>query len=150
MDRGGGWVLAQGVVFAMIAFGLWWGGDNDGPAGFVVLGAVIAASGAALAGDGVMRIRRDITALPAPVADAPLVTSGSFGLVRHPIYGGLVVVVLGLGIARSSLLGVAGAVLLALFFRLKSAREEAMLEAAYPGYPDYRRRVRRRLIPWLL
>ncbi len=78
-----------------------------------------------------------------------MLVSGSFGLVRHPIYGGLTVAALGLALARASISGVAAAVVLGVFFFLKSNREEVMLAEAYPAYGEYRGRVRRRMIPWL-
>jgi protein-S-isoprenylcysteine O-methyltransferase Ste14 len=37
---------------------------------------------------------------------------------------------------------------LLVFFDLKARREERWLEEAYPGYGDYRRRVRK-LVPFL-
>jgi protein-S-isoprenylcysteine O-methyltransferase Ste14 len=49
-------------------------------------------------------------------------------------------------------LSVVGGVLtaaLALFFALKSRHEEERLVDAYPGYADYRRRTRRRILPFL-
>ncbi len=103
-----------------------------------------------MAGDGVLRIRRHITALPAPAAGAPLVEDGSFGLVRHPIYGGLVVAALGIAAARASALGLVAAGALGGFFLLKSRFEERLLAAAYPEYDSYRARVTRSLIPWLV
>jgi len=36
------------------------------------------------------------------------------------------------------------------FFYAKSSFEERHLEEAYPGYADYRRRVRKRLVPGLV
>ena len=46
----------------------------------------------------------------------------------------------------SSVLGVILAVVLFIFFDRKSRREEAWLMEAYPGYADYRGRVKK-LIP---
>jgi protein-S-isoprenylcysteine O-methyltransferase Ste14 len=40
------------------------------------------------------------------------------------------------------------AAVIALFFRLKSMREEVWLEERFPGYATYRRRTRR-FIPWI-
>jgi protein-S-isoprenylcysteine O-methyltransferase Ste14 len=103
-----------------------------------------------LAGDGAYRIRRHLTALPAPRDGAPLVADGSYGLARHPIYGGLVLGAAGLALARASAAGGLAAGVLAVFFVLKSAHEERMLAAVHPAYAQYRSQVRRRLIPWVL
>jgi protein-S-isoprenylcysteine O-methyltransferase Ste14 len=148
--KGGWWVAAQLVMFLVVAAALVWGGSTGAHGGWVVAGITVAAAGVGLALDGVRRIRRHITALPAPVPGAPLIDSGSFALVRHPIYGGLAVAALGLAVARAAPLGIGAAVGLAWFFALKSSREEQMLEAVYPAYAEYKSRVTRKLIPWVL
>ncbi len=66
----------------------------------------------------------------------------------HPIYGGLILAALGWAIVQASFVAVGLAAALALFFRLKSTREERWLEGRYPGYPAYRARTRR-FIPWI-
>jgi protein-S-isoprenylcysteine O-methyltransferase Ste14 len=149
-DKGGWWVVGQGVMFTLVAATLWSAGSDDVAAGLLWGGILVAVAGLGLAGDGVLRLRKHITALPAPVAGAPLVEDGSYRLVRHPIYGGLVVVALGLSAARGSLLGGAAAVALGIFFLLKSRFEERLLASSYPAYETYRARVAHRLIPWVV
>jgi len=72
---------------------------------------------------------------------------------RGPFASGQVTVrrprsALGWGLVMASPMALAGAVLLGVFFDLKSRREEAWLVEQFGGYAAYRRR-RRRLIPWL-
>jgi protein-S-isoprenylcysteine O-methyltransferase Ste14 len=149
-NKGGWWVVGQGVMFGWAAVALWSAGSDDVAAGLLWGGILVAVTGLGLAGDGVLRIRRHITALPAPVAGAPLVEDGSYRMVRHPIYGGLVLAALGLSAARGSLLGVTAAVALGVFFFLKSRFEERLLATSYPAYEAYRERVAHRLIPWVI
>lgn len=62
---------------------------------------------------------------------------------RHPIYGGLLVAASGWAVSWTSpttLLLVGG---LAVFFRLKSAREERWLIERFPAYVAYRQRTHR-------
>jgi len=66
-------------------------------------------------------------------------------MVRHPIYGGIVIASLGWGLATASVAAVVGALVILAFFRLKSAREEAWLAERYAGYDAYRGRTRRML-----
>ena len=87
---------------------------------------------------GVLALGRNLTPFPKPIEGGTLVTSGVYGIVRHPIYTGLILGTLGWGVFRSSLLGIALAVLLFVFFDLKSRREERWLAEAYPGYADTR------------
>ena len=72
-----------------------------------------------------------------------------YRFVRHPIYGGAVLWLLGTSLFLDSGIGSALSVGLAGFFYLKSIYEELRLRIAYPEYRGYQQRVRRRLIPFL-
>ena len=69
-------------------------------------------------------------------------------MVRHPIYGGLVLGAIGWGLAMAAPLAIAAGALLGVFFDLKSRREEAWLTGRYAEYPAYRARTRK-LLPWI-
>ncbi len=148
--RGEGWVLIQLVIFAAIAaagtLGPAWSGGLR--VGGLALAAALIAAGGALATRGVLDLRENLTPFPKPLADGRLVDTGSYGLVRHPIYGGLILAALGWGFATASLAAIAGALVLAVFFDLKSRREEVWLADRYDGYAAYRSRTRK-LLPWL-
>jgi protein-S-isoprenylcysteine O-methyltransferase Ste14 len=60
----------------------------------------------------------------------------------------LITAAFGWGIATASPLAILGALTLAVFFDLKSRREEIWLAERFPDYLDYRNRTRR-LLPWL-
>lgn len=76
-----------------------------------------------------------------------VVSAGPYTYVRHPGYAGAVVfnllVPFALGSWSASILGLAAAALLV----YRTAREDRVLMAGLPGYPDYARQVRNRLIP---
>ena len=95
-------------------------------------------------------IRDHLTALPAPRHGAVLLDRGPFALVRHPIYGGLILGFLGLAIRGGNLIAAMLALLLIPFFWAKTEYEERLLAARLPEYADYRARVPRRFLPWLL
>lgn len=149
--RGEGWVLIQGVLLVLVAAAGWsLGPDWSGPARLVgvVVGIVLIASGIVLTGRGVADLGGAMTPLPRPREDAELVETGAYALVRHPVYGGLIVAAFGWAILRASMIAVILAAVLATFFRVKSAREERWLEVRYPGYEAYRARTRR-FLPWI-
>jgi protein-S-isoprenylcysteine O-methyltransferase Ste14 len=100
-------------------------------------------AGFALATAGLLGLGRNLSPLPHPRDDATLVEGGVYGLVRHPIYAGLIMGALGWALLTNSLLALGLAVLLLVFFDVKSRREERALLARFPAYADYRRRVRK-------
>jgi protein-S-isoprenylcysteine O-methyltransferase Ste14 len=83
-----------------------------------------------------------------PVWPARSVQTGAYGLVRHPIYGGLILGSAGWGLARASPGTLVLTGVLAGFFELKSRREEAWLGERFAEYAAYRARTPR-LIPGL-
>jgi protein-S-isoprenylcysteine O-methyltransferase Ste14 len=101
-----------------------------------------------LMGKGLLDLGKSLTPLPYPRDDGQLVQSGVYGWVRHPIYGGLILGILGWAIAHASLSHLAAALLFWVFFDAKSAREETWLLEKYPDYADYRQRVKK-LLPWI-
>jgi protein-S-isoprenylcysteine O-methyltransferase Ste14 len=145
--RGEGWFVLQLVLFAAIAaaggIGPDWGGGLR--VGSLLAGAALIAAGGYLSLRGVLDLRENLTPFPRPLAGARLIDSGSYGLVRHPIYGGLIIAAAGWGMATASPAAILGAGLLFVFFDLKSRREEAWLAETFEGYEDYRRRTRKML-----
>jgi protein-S-isoprenylcysteine O-methyltransferase Ste14 len=145
--RGEGWVVIQFALLGAVVVAGTAGPVLAGPARLVVagIGVVLMAAGGLLAIRGVVDLRSALTALPHPRPGAELVDRGSYALVRHPIYGGIVIGSTGYALLTASPLALAGAVVLLGFFRLKSAREEAWLREHYPDYAAYAARTRRML-----
>ncbi len=84
---------------------------------------------------------RRLRAHPAPHPEAVLRTDGVYGVVRHPIYLGLLLLATGgLLIARTRRALVAVAMLAALL-HMKSDLEEEMLAERFPDYDLYAARV---------
>jgi protein-S-isoprenylcysteine O-methyltransferase Ste14 len=111
-------------------------------------GAILVVTGLLVAGLGFLGLRENLTAVPRPVEGGHLVDTGVYGLVRHPIYTGIILVAAGWGLVTASPPALVVALGLGFFFDLKARREEAWLVAAYPAYAAYRRRVRK-LVPFL-
>ena len=140
--------LAFGLVFAqflllaaliLIPHGSLW------PVNTVVIAASIAlgVAGAILAVLGVTGLGPALTASPIPREHAQLVTSGVYGLVRNPIYTGLMTGGLGLALFGASVWHIAAWVALALLLSAKTRWEERMLVAEHPDYAGYGARVGR-------
>jgi protein-S-isoprenylcysteine O-methyltransferase Ste14 len=148
--RGEGWFVLQLVLFGAIAAcgaaGPGWGGWPRLVS--TAVGVFLICSGGMLALRGVVDLRENLTPFPRPLTGAHLVDSGAYRLVRHPIYGGLILGATGWGLLTASPLALLGALALAVFFDLKSRREEIWLAEASEDYGTYRARTKR-LLPWL-
>jgi protein-S-isoprenylcysteine O-methyltransferase Ste14 len=78
-----------------------------------------------------------------------LVSTGLYGLVRHPMYAGLVIMMFGIPLALGSYWGLVFVIpgLIALAVRIRD--EEKLLHEELDGYRDYTQKVRYRLVPYM-
>ncbi|GAB2744656.1 methyltransferase family protein [Kitasatospora kifunensis] len=82
-------------------------------------------------------------------ADPELVTTGPYRTVRHPIYSGILLAVIGTGVAVS-VYWLVLAVLLGGYFVYSAVMEERYLAERFPDtYPEYKRSTKM-LIPFVL
>ncbi|MES2208752.1 MAG: isoprenylcysteine carboxylmethyltransferase family protein [Chloroflexota bacterium] len=151
--RGEGWVVLQVVLFGLI-----------GIAGFMVsspvpdswtsvaavAGTALLLAGAALGLAGISELQSGaaLTAVPRPRDASRLVDTGAYRLVRHPIYGALMLGSVGWALLRGSPPALLASVALLVVLDLKRRREEIWLVERYPDYEAYRTRTRR-FIPWI-
>ena len=77
-----------------------------------------------------------------------LVTTGVYGLVRHPLYSSQLFAALGWTLFTLSLSHLGILVLGFLFFDYKASKEEGWLTVRHPEYTAYANRVRK-FIPWI-
>jgi protein-S-isoprenylcysteine O-methyltransferase Ste14 len=146
--RGEGWlaiqtVLSIGVFLAGFTGPVWHGVPR---AGTVVIGVILIGAGLVLVARAMYDLGESMTPMPRPRAGGRLVETGAYRLVRHPIYGGVILLGVGWGLLMAAPLALAATLLLAAFLDIKSRREELWLVERFPEYEAYRRRTRR-LIP---
>jgi protein-S-isoprenylcysteine O-methyltransferase Ste14 len=110
--------------------------------------ALSAVSGAYLFTGAAMRLGKQITPFPKPVEDGSVKRSGAYGLVRHPMYGGVLLLALAWSLV-SSPLALAPWTAAAVFLDAKRRREEAWLVEAHPDYEEYRASVRHGFVPFV-
>lgn len=118
------------------------------PAAVSVLGDVLVATGLGIA--MLVVIQNSYAAANVKVETGQTVVStGLYGLVRHPMYFGNVIMMIGLPPALGSywalLLLIPGLALLV----LRIGDEEKMLRAELAGYDEYTQKVRYRLLPYV-
>lgn len=113
------------------------------------IGAVVFAAGLALAVWARIHLGRDWGMPMTERVEPELVTSGPYRFVRHPIYSGLLLGVIGTALATDPL-GLIVAVVLTAYFYYCASVEEKNLVATFPtAYPAYRL-VTKMLIPFVL
>lgn len=146
--RGEGWVIGQFVIGAAILAATFVT-RVELPLGLRLAGILLMLFGAVIAGLGVLHLGKNLTPFPKPKDNAgALVTNGVYGLVRHPIYSGFALAALGWTLWWETLLGIALALALFVWFEFKSRREEKWLLGKYPEYAEYQARVKK-LIPFV-
>lgn len=113
------------------------------------IGAVVFASGLALAIWARVHLGRNWGMPMTQKAEPELVTSGPYRFVRHPIYSGLLAGLLGTALA-TNLIGLIVVVILGGYFYSSASVEEKNLTATFPtAYPAYRASTKM-LIPFVL
>jgi len=152
-SRGEGWVIAQfglGAVLLVATIFV-----PLGPPWLPVLlwarrmiGSALILAALWLLFRGVFDLGRNLTPNPKPLESGHLVQTGADSIVRHPIYTSIICGMCAIGLVLGSLVGLLSALILFVFFDLKSRREEQWLAEKYPIYAAYRRKTRK-LIPFV-
>lgn len=135
-------VAAQFALIAALALtprGSLWPAET----GVVVVAVLLGVAGVGIALAGLLGLGSALTPSPIPRQGGTLVTSGIYGVVRHPIYTGIVVAASALALIGASWWHLALFVALVVLLEAKARWEERMLLSRYPEYRDYSARVGR-------
>jgi protein-S-isoprenylcysteine O-methyltransferase Ste14 len=83
------------------------------------------------------------------MAEQRVISTGPYAWVRHPMYAGAFIMLVGIPLALGSWWGLLAVLPLmgAIVWRLKA--EEAFLAQSLAGYSDYLAKVKHRLVPWV-
>ena len=82
-------------------------------------------------------------------ADQKIIATGPYALVRHPMYIGALVMLLGVPLALGSWWGLLAIVPITLVIVWRLLDEEKFLAMNLAGYSDYQTKVRYRLLPFI-
>lgn len=116
------------------------------PVAVVVLGDALVAAGLLL----VFRVFQENGWAASTIQvedDQPVIRTGPYAWVRHPMYAGSLLLFLATPLALGSLPALVPAVLLCAAVVVRLLDEERFLVERLPGYADYRREVPYRLVP---
>jgi protein-S-isoprenylcysteine O-methyltransferase Ste14 len=78
-----------------------------------------------------------------------VISTGLYALVRHPMYIGALVMLLGVPLALGSWWGLFTIIPITLVIVLRLLEEEKFLVKTLPGYSEYRNNVKYRLVPFI-
>ncbi|MBZ3935454.1 methyltransferase family protein [Methanimicrococcus blatticola] len=78
-----------------------------------------------------------------------VITTGSYGFVRHPMYLGMAAIMLGAPFLMGSILGLALGIFLTILFMIRVPGEEKMLKEELDGYLEYTEKVKYRIFPFI-
>jgi protein-S-isoprenylcysteine O-methyltransferase Ste14 len=90
---------------------------------------------------GFRGLGKSLTANPVPNEDGVLVTKGIYGIVRHPIYLGLLIITMGLVVSSGVWAQIIVWIALAVLLVYKMRWEEVLLSEKYKGYAEYMNKV---------
>lgn len=148
--RGGGWVVIQFALIAVVVLagvtGPGWPGAASGLR--VAAGIALVVAGAAVGVLSARALGASLTPFPLPTRGATFVAHGPYRVVRHPIYSGGLLFLAGVSLLLSPWALVVTAAL-GVLWALKARVEERFLLTHYPRYADYCRRTRFRLVPFV-
>jgi protein-S-isoprenylcysteine O-methyltransferase Ste14 len=121
-------------------------GWSQVPIPVVVLGNVLVGVGLAFA--QLVVIQNSYAAATITVeADQKVVSTGVYGLVRHPMYVGTLIMMVGTPLALDSYWGLLVTILAFPILALRIDDEEKMLRQELDGYDEYTKKVHYRLVP---
>jgi len=137
-------------MFAMMAFSAYDHrmGWSHVPTWVCVLGGVAVVAGLGLA--MLVIVQNGYAASTVTVETGqPVVSTGVYKFVRHPMYLGDVIMMVGIPLSLGSYWGLFFVLPGVLVLIVRILDEEAMLTQELTGYPEYRQRVRYRLMPYV-
>ena len=116
------------------------------PTPVVVLGNVLIVVGLGIA--EIVVIQNNYAAATITVeAEQKVVSTGLYGLVRHPMYVGALIMTIGMPLALDSYWGLVAVIPGVLVFALRITDEEKALHQELDGYDEYTQQVHYRLVP---
>jgi protein-S-isoprenylcysteine O-methyltransferase Ste14 len=107
-----------------------------------VLGFSLVIAGLAISAWSRDVLGKNWTAVPMILTNHQLVTAGPYAYVRHPLYTGIIIALAGSVLASGECGALIGWILITSIFRIRSRREERILEAEFgSSYSEYRART---------
>jgi protein-S-isoprenylcysteine O-methyltransferase Ste14 len=148
-----GWLVRAAmvivVIFILSHFGPTGFFNYNAPLWLAVLGDILCGIGLAFAIWARVHLGRNWSGVPSLKEDHELITSGPYRFVRHPIYTGIIVALLGTALVLSSVFWYFFFSVLAIMFIWRIPIEERLMMETFPKqYPEYKKRTKA-LMPFI-
>jgi protein-S-isoprenylcysteine O-methyltransferase Ste14 len=123
-------------------------GWSQVPVSVVVIGQILVALGLGLA-TMVVNQNSYAAATITVEADQPVISTGLYGIVRHPMYAFALIMMVGMPLALDSYWGLITMMPAVAVLAFRIVDEEKMLRQELAGYDEYTHKVHYRLVPGL-
>jgi protein-S-isoprenylcysteine O-methyltransferase Ste14 len=134
-----GWLFVAGQFALIIAITL--SPSEQSSAVLFALGRLVFLVGAVILGISALNLGKSLTAHPQPLESATLKTTGLYAWVRHPIYSGLILLMLGSVLMAPSVVKLLLLTALVVLLNFKAKFEETFLISKYENYGKYSMKV---------
>lgn len=136
------------IWLALMGFDARWHGTAQLPAWANIAGAAAIGVGFLIT----MRVFAENTFATAIIKvqkEQCVIDTGPYAIVRHPMYGAVLLTYVALPFTLGSPRGLLGVPVLAVLHAVRTQFEENLLKRELPGYRDYMEKVRYRLVPFV-
>ncbi|MEM9745635.1 MAG: isoprenylcysteine carboxylmethyltransferase family protein [Actinomycetota bacterium] len=137
-ERRIGWAFVAVQIVLLVGLVVMPSADHYPTPGWLdVMVTIVFWLGVAVAILGGVALGRALTATPVPNHAATLRTRGPYRNVRHPIYTGVILIVIALAVGSGNVAGLALGAATIGFFHVKASWEEDRLAERFPEYERY-------------
>ncbi len=102
-------------------------------------GLVFAVTGFLITVSALIALNKNLSPFPTPKQTGQLIQRGIYKYIRHPIYTGILFFSIGYAVYSENTLRFIVFVFLLIFFTLKAAYEEELLQQKFPNYAAYKK-----------
>ena len=140
-----GLMFLGSFVLAGLDFRFGW---TNVPSWVVAVAAVVLLASYGMYGE-VMRENAYLSRTVEVQENQKVIDTGLYGVIRHPMYTATIFLFLAMPVVLGSWLGLAVMLLYAVVIVARIGNEEKVLEEGLPGYTEYKKKVKYRLVPFV-